>query len=65
MYLCSHTECHVCVLSNWDGIAPRALFKSIVNSQVPAWLNWVQHTSNDPSEIFVISGIKVNTNYEK
>jgi hypothetical protein len=50
---------------NWDGIAPRALFKSVFNSQVPAWLNWVQHTNNDPPESFVITGIKVNTNYEK
>jgi hypothetical protein len=55
----------VCVLSNWDGIAPRALFKSIFNSLVPAWLNWVQHTNNGPPESFVMTGIKVNTNYEK
>jgi len=55
----------VCVPSNWDGIAPRALFKSIFNSQVPAWPNLVQHTNNDPPESFVITGIKVNTSYEK
>jgi len=31
----------------------------------PARLYWLQHTNNDPPESFVITGIKVNTNYEK
>jgi hypothetical protein len=46
-------------------MAPRALFKSIFNSQAHVWLKWVQHTNNDPPESFVITGIKENTNYEK
>jgi hypothetical protein len=56
---------YACVLSNWDGIALRALYKSTFNLQVPARLYWVQHTNNDPLESFVLTGIKVNTNYEK
>lgn len=69
LYVCDCVFTHriscVCVLSNWDGIAPRALFKSTFNSQVCAWLYWVQHTNNDPPESFIITGTKVNKNYEK
>jgi hypothetical protein len=45
-------------VSGWDGVAPKALFKSVLNLQVPVWLNWVQHTREGPPESFAINSYK-------